>query len=174
VFTSGVQQFFNGGQTERGSAILNTSDTERLPTKLLLVDAGALPEVFLGVSEAKRLLAAGEVTSAGEAARMAGISRSAFYKYRDAVFPYDAAQSGRILTIHAVLRDRPGMLSGVLLAFADAGANILTVNQNIPSGGKASITVSARIDLLNRPADVFLKELAEIDGVSRVEVVSYG
>ena len=140
--------------------------------KLILVDAAALPEVFSCVVEAKRMLTDGTASSSAEAARMAGISRSAFYKYRDAVFPYDAAQTGRIITIHAVLRDRPGMLSGVLAAFAQAGANILTVNQNIPSGGKAAISISARIDLLNKPPDMFLRELSATDGVVRVDMVS--
>ena len=101
--------------------------------RLLLVDADALPEVFARVVDAKRFLATGEAATAAEASRLAGISRSAFYKYKDAVFPYDEKRSGRILTVHMVLRDRPGVLSAVLSAFADAGANILTVNQNIPA-----------------------------------------
>lgn len=82
---------------------------------------------------------------------MAGISRSAFYKYKDAVFPYDAERSGSILTLHLILRDRPGVLSSVLSSFAAAGVNILTVNQNIPAGGVASVSISARTDRLERP-----------------------
>ena len=56
--------------------------------KYYLVEASALPEVFLKVAEAKRLLSTGEATTVNEAARMTGISRSAFYKYRDAVIPF--------------------------------------------------------------------------------------
>lgn len=107
-------------------------------TRLLLVDSGAVPEVFVRVVEAKRYLQSGEADTAAEAARMAGISRSAYYKYKEAVFPYDEERTGHILTVHLLLRDRPGMLSAVLTAFAEAGANILTVNQNIPAGGTAA------------------------------------
>ena len=101
-------------------------------TKLLLVDADALPEVFLKVIEAKQYLASGAAVNTSEAARMAGISRSAFYKYKNAVFPYKDKGASRLITVHAVLQDRPGVLMALISAFYSAGANILTVNQNIP------------------------------------------
>lgn len=136
--------------------------------KLLLVDSSALPDVFEKVLVAKELLAAGEAPSASEAARMAGISRSAFYKYKNMVFPYDAEGSGRILTVHFVLSDRPGVLSAVLTAFATAGANVLTVNQNIPADGTATVSISARTDRMPMPADEFLKELNRVQGVKKI------
>lgn len=136
--------------------------------RLLLVDADALPEVYARVVDAKRFLATGEAATAAEASRLAGISRSAFYKYKDAVFPYDEKRSGRILTVHMVLRDRPGVLSAVLSAFADAGANILTANQNIPAGNVASVSVSARTDRLQMPVDAFIGVLRQLNGVQRI------
>lgn len=137
-------------------------------SRLLLVDASVLPEVYERVLEAKLLLSSGTADSAAQAARMAGISRSAFYKYKDAVFPYDAAQSGSLLTVHLLLLDRPGVLSAVLTAFADAGANILTVNQNIPADGVATVSVSARIDRLHESADEFVGSLGALDGVQKI------
>lgn len=137
-------------------------------TKLILVDASALPDVFEKVLVAKRLLASGEAISASEAARMAGISRSAFYKYKNMVFPYDADGSGRILTVHFVLTDRPGVLSAVLAAYASAGANVLTVNQNIPADGTASVSVSARTDRMEQPVDQFLQQLYRLPGVKKI------
>ena len=115
-----------------------SSDPEGQP-RLLLVDAGAVPEVFVRVVEAKRYLQSGEAETAAEAARMAGISRSAFYKYKEAVFPYDEERAGHILTVHLLLRDRPGILSAVLTAFAEAGANILTDVSPLSSGRRAVI-----------------------------------
>ena len=53
--------------------------------KYYLVSAEALPEVFIKVAEAKRMLQVGEAATVGEAARMVGISRSAFYKYKDEI-----------------------------------------------------------------------------------------
>ena len=58
-------------------------------TKFYLVSSEALPEIFIKVAEAKRMLQSGEVRTAGDAARTVGISRSAFYKYRDAVRPFN-------------------------------------------------------------------------------------
>ena len=43
-----------------------------------LVAAEVLPEIFLKVAEANRLLRAGEVNTAGDAAKAVGISRSAY------------------------------------------------------------------------------------------------
>ena len=140
--------------------------------QLLLVDAALLPEVFGKVLEAKALLQSGQAETAAEAARLAGLSRSAFYKYKDGVFAYDAGQTGGILTVHFLLEDRPGVLSTVLSAFAQAGANILTVNQNIPAGGTASVSISARTDRLEMPADTFVRSLGRIHGVERITRVS--
>lgn len=148
-----------------------SSDPEGQP-RLLLVDAGAVPEVFVRVVEAKRYLQSGEAETAAEAARMAGISRSAFYKYKEAVFPYDEERAGHILTVHLLLRDRPGILSAVLTAFAEAGANILTVNQNIPAGGTAPVSVSARTDRMSLLVEAFIKQLRTVDGVRRIERIS--
>ena len=138
--------------------------------KLLLIDASVLPEVFEKVLSAKQLLASGEARSASEAARMAGISRSAFYKYKDTVFPYDA-DGGHILTMHFVLSDRPGVLSSVLTAFADVGANVLTVNQNIPADGTATVSISARTDRMTVPVDRFVQLLLQLSGVRRISHV---
>ncbi|MCI8554106.1 MAG: ACT domain-containing protein [Clostridiales bacterium] len=137
-------------------------------TRRLVIDAAAAPEVFVRVVEAKRYLETGEARTAAEAARLAGLSRSAFYKYRDAVFLYDEGMNGRILTVHFLLRDRPGVLSAVLSAFAAAGANILTVNQNIPDSGAAAVSISARADRMNISAEEFARRLRLIDGVRRV------
>lgn len=103
--------------------------------KYYIVEAAALPEVFLKVAEAKRMLDTGEATTVGEATRLTGISRSAFYKYRDVMMPFQNLMSGRIITFQLTLKDRTGVLSGILSIFAYNGANILTINQNIPTAG---------------------------------------
>lgn len=147
---------------------LDEKSQQQDTARLLLVSTEVLPDVFPKVLEAKQLLASGKAVSAAEAARVAGISRSAFYKYKDAVFAYDAGRSGTILTVHFVLRDRTGALSELLAAFADAGANILTVNQNIPVGGTASVSISARTDRLQMPVDAFVSTLNRVPGVERI------
>ena len=96
-------------------------------TKFYLVSSEALPEIFIKVAEAKRMLQSGEVRTAGDAARAVGISRSAFYKYRDAVRPFNDMKTGRIITFYTMLKNNPGVLSDVLSIFAGSGANILTI-----------------------------------------------
>ena len=50
-----------------------------------LVQADMLPEIFLKVMETKELIETGECRTVADAVARVGISRSAFYKYRDAV-----------------------------------------------------------------------------------------
>ena len=50
--------------------------------KYYIVDAKALPEVFLKVAEAKRMLETGEAFTVGEATKRAEVSRSAFINTR--------------------------------------------------------------------------------------------
>ena len=140
--------------------------------KYYIVDAKALPEVFLKVAEAKRMLETGEASTVGEATRQAEVSRSAFYKYKDAVYPYQEKSSSKLITIHAVLHDRPGVLMALISAFYDAGANILTVNQNIPVLGAALVSISARIDGMKITMDQLLTSLRTIEGVQRIENIT--
>ena len=141
-------------------------------TKFYLVAADALPEIFLKVAEAKRMLHAGEVSTAGEAARQVGISRSAFYKYKDSVMPFRDMTRGRIFTFNTMLRDKMGILSSVLSIFAGVGANILTINQNIPSDGVALVTISARLDHADVTPDELVVRMRETDGVVSAELLA--
>ena len=105
--------------------------------KYYIVEASALPEVFLKVAEAKRLLSTGEASTVNEATRMTDISRSAFYKYRDSVLPFQNMMTGRIITFQLLLHDEPGLLSELLHVFAQAKANIITINSIVPTNGTA-------------------------------------
>ena len=135
-----------------------------------IVDAQALPDIFLKVAEAKRLLETGEAHAVNEAVGQVGISRSAFYKYKDAVRPYDQRESGNILTFSLTLEDRPGVLSVLLGEFYRAGANIVTLNQNLPVDGVAAVTVSVCTREGSR--EQLLDLFAAIDGI--VEAKSIG
>ena len=140
--------------------------------KFYLVAADALPEVFLRVAEAKRMLQVGEAATVGDAARQVGISRSAFYKYKDAVQPFQNMKAGHIITLYALLRDNPGVLSNYLTIFADSGANILTINQTIPTNGCAGVTVSAETSDMTEPMDEMISHLAAAEGVLRFEIMA--
>ena len=140
--------------------------------KYYIVEATALPEVFLKVAEAKRLLSTGEAATVNDAAKLTGISRSAFYKYRDSVMPFHNMMIGRILTYQLKLHDEPGVLSGILKTFADFSANILTINPTIPSGGCALVTITAETSGIKETPDELLRQLTASTGVIKAEVLA--
>ena len=134
---------------------------------MLLVNINALPEVYRKVAEAKELIATGKAKTASEASKMCGISRSAYYKYKDSVFEY-TNPFGKIVSLHAVLRDKAGVLSALLSVLYSHGCNILTVNQGLPLAGKASVSVSLRIPDGSFDIKDVLETLASTDGVISV------
>ena len=140
--------------------------------KFYLVAADALPEVFLRVAEAKRMLQVGEAATVGEAARLVGISRSAFYKYRDAVRPFNDMKAGRIITFYTMLKNNPGVLSDVLSIFAGSGANILTINQSIPTNGCAAVTISAETSEMQESIEEMMTRAAAAEGVLKFEIMA--
>lgn len=140
--------------------------------RYLIVDSRALPDVFLKVVDAKRMLESGRARSVNEAAKLAGISRSAFYKYKASVYPFDSHASGRIVTLQAMLRDEAGVLSQLTSLLYRRGANILTINQSIPMAGVAPVSVTARVESLELPLDVLLGQLRRLPGVESIGIVS--
>ena len=144
---------------------------DKMP-KYFIVEARALPEVFRKVAEAKWLLENGEVATVGEPTKATDISRSAFYKYRDSIAPFENLMAGRILTFQLILRDVSGLLSAILSVFAQYGANILTINQTIPSNGTASVTVSAETNGVSEGVEALLRALAAMQGVLKAEILA--
>ena len=140
--------------------------------KYYLVSAEALPEVFIKVAEAKRMLQVGEADTGGEAARLVGISRSAFYKYKDAVQPFQNMRAGHIITFYALLKDIPGVLSNYLSIFANSGANILTINQTIPTNGCAGVTISAETSDMVEGLEELMARASSAEGVLKFEIMA--
>ena len=140
--------------------------------KYYLVAADALPEIFIRVAEAKRMMQTGEAATVGAATRMAGISRSAFYKYKDSVQPFNDMKAEHIITFYGMLKDNTGVLSRVLSVFAASGANILTINQSIPTNGCAAVTISAETSDMAESLEALLAEAEAVEGVVKFEVTS--
>ena len=140
--------------------------------RMLLVDEQVLPEVFRRVLQAKQLLDTGQVKSATGAATAVGISRSVFYKYKDAVFSYHSDTGARIVTLSVVLHDHAGVLAGFIGELTAAGANILTINQSIPVGHIAAVNVSLRTEGLTLPLEDLIIRLRDTPGLVSIEQVS--
>ena len=140
--------------------------------KFYIVAADALPEIFIKVAEAKRMMQTGEVETVGAATQKVGISRSAFYKYKDSVQPFNDMKSEHIITFYAMLKDTAGVLSRVLGVFAASGANILTINQSIPTNGCAALTISAETSDMEESLEHLLGQVAGLDGVIKFEILA--
>ena len=140
--------------------------------KYYIVAADALPEIFIKVAEAKRMMQTGEVDTVGEATKRAGISRSAFYKYKDSVQPFNDMKAEHIITFYAMLKDKSGVLSRVLSIFASSGANILTINQSIPTNGCAAVTISAETSDMAGSLEQLLATVSALDGVVKLEILA--
>ena len=140
--------------------------------KYYIVEGKALPEVFLKVAEAKRMLETGEADTVNEAAKATGISRSAFYKYRDSISLFQNLMAGRIITFQLMLKNRAGVLSALLSIFAELEANILTINQSIPTGGRAMVTIAAETGELQCSLEELLHRIEATNGVVKAEMVA--
>ena len=140
--------------------------------KYYIIEASALPEIFQKVAEAKRMLETGETDKVNVAAQAVGISRSAFYKYRDSIAPFQNLMAGRIITFQMMLKDKAGVLSEILAIFANCGANILTINQSIPTGGRAMVTISAETSEMHESLEEMMTEITAAEGVLKFEILA--
>ncbi len=141
-------------------------------TQLIVVDASVLPDVIGKVLEVKKLLAGKEEKSSAAACKRVGISRSAYYKYKDCVFSYEDKLTQRIINLHTELRDEAGVLSSVLSALYALDANVLTVNQSIPIDGVAGVTFSVRLNGEVQSPNELQNRLGRIQGVVSVKILS--
>lgn len=140
--------------------------------KYYIVEASALPEVFIKVAEAKRLLSTGKAATVNDATQMTGISRSAFYKYRDSIMPFQDMRSSRIITFQILLHDEPGSLNKLLTILADHRANIMTINSTVPSNGSGVVTIASETVNLEVPLEDLLEEFRQVPGVIKADILA--
>ncbi len=139
--------------------------------KFYLIEEDVVPEIFIKVLQAKRYVATGKAHNSSQAAQMAGLSRSAFYKYKDKVLEYRMNESA-VVTLYFSLEDVPGVLSAIINQLYECGANIITVNQNIPSDGAAPVTISIRTTEMTMDEETLMEHLHQSKGVIRVSRIS--
>lgn len=141
-------------------------------SEFFLVKSDMLPEVFGKVMTVKRLLSSGKAESVNEAVQRVGLSRSAYYKYKDAVMPFYETSRGRLVTLIFAVENFPGILSGIILALAKVKANVLTINQNIPINGLADVSISVETDRMTVDLEQLLDELGRIPGVRSYRILA--
>jgi chorismate mutase len=139
-----------------------------------LVREDILPEALLKTLQAKELLARGKARTVHEAAEQVGLSRSAFYKYKDGVFPLSRLDRERIVTISMDLEHRTGLLSKVLATIAALEGNVLTIHQTIPLMGMANVVISVDTTKMGDKVAELLDALGKQEGVGNVAIIGQG
>ena len=130
-----------------------------------------MPEAIKKTIRVKELLKRGDVRTINEAVERLDLSRSAYYKYKDSVFPFYEASQNKIVTLTLLLEHKRGVLSNVLKTISADSGSVLTINQGIPLQGVANATIS--IETMNLTVDLeeLLDKLRSVSGVKRLEVL---
>ncbi len=139
-----------------------------------LVREDILPEAIVKTIQVKQLLASGDVKTVHDAVEQVGLSRSAFYKYKDGIHLVNQLERERIVNISIDLDHQSGMLSRVLGRVADYGGNVLTIQQSIPLQGRANVVISVEMSRLSDELGVLLEGLESIPGVKRIRLIGQG
>ena len=142
--------------------------------KSYIISESALPEAIRKTARAKEMLTRGDALTVSEAVEKVGMSRSAFYKYRDSVQLYNMEASDSVMALSLLLEHRAGVLSGVLNCVAGMKGNIESINQSMPVQGVAIVTINVNTNLVS-DGDAMASSLRNQEGVIRAEIVSrYG
>ncbi|MBQ1913685.1 MAG: ACT domain-containing protein [Selenomonadaceae bacterium] len=136
-----------------------------------LVKEDILPEAIKKTIRVKEMLKRGDARTINEAVERMNLSRSAYYKYKDYVFPFYEASQNKIVTLTFLLEHKKGVLSSVLNTISAHSGSVLTINQGIPLQGVTNATIS--IETLNLSVDLeaLLDKLRLVNGVKRLEVL---
>ncbi len=136
-----------------------------------LVREEILPEAIKKTIRVKEMLKRGEARTINEAVEKMELSRSAYYKYKDFVFPFYEASRDRVVTLSLLLEHKKGVLSQVLNTISADAGSVLTINQGIPLQGVANTTVAIETADLAVDLEALLDKLRMVDGVKRLEVL---
>ena len=139
--------------------------------KFYLVQEDILPEAIKKTIKVKEILKLGEAKTINEAVERMDLSRSAYYKYKDYVFPFYEIAQGKIVSITVSMSNDPGMLSSILRVIADSNGSILTINQDIPLQGIANVTIAFETKDLSTSLEECLDNIRSIRGILKVEIL---
>lgn len=141
-------------------------------SKYYVVSGDILPDVLEQVMQARILLQSGKAKRISEAVKMVGISRGTYYKYKDAVFSFNAEQSNRKAIISMILRNEKGTLSKVLSLVSVKQVNVLVINQTIPINGIANVALTLDISDLEISIQSLVSLIEAMPMVEKADLVA--
>jgi len=145
-----------------------------MTARFYVVREDILPEAIVKTIQVKDILKSGEAHTINEAVERVGLSRSAFYKYKDGVYALTEIAKEHIITVAMDLEHRSGVLSNVLAIIAAQEGNVLTMNQSIPLQGYANVVLSVDVSKLSIDVEPFLDLLKAQSGVRQAAVIAQG
>lgn len=138
--------------------------------EFLIVSKRILPAFLDEVIKCRELVEV-KGMSVSEACKLVSISRSTYYKYKDAVYEMNKKELQKAI-ISCSLEDKKGVLSNVLNNLFNIKANIITINQNMPINQIAFITITIDIKDLSVTIDELINAIKGVEGVKQASLVA--
>lgn len=144
---------------------------KRKKYKFFLVREDILPEAIRKTIRVKELLKRGGPITINDAVERMDLSRSAFYKYKDYVFPFYEASENKIVILAMLLEHKQGILASILNTVNEYSGSVITINQGIPLQGMANASISIETANLTVDMETLLEKLRGLAGVRELEVL---
>lgn len=138
----------------------------------LIIHRSALPDYFEKILEVRRLMESGQCRDVSQAVRQVGLSRSTYYKYKDAIFAPSDLPGSRKAVLSMMLRHEPGVLSALLSRISQAEASVETITQSPPIRGLASVTITLDVSAMTLAIAALMADLEELSGVENLRLLA--
>ena len=136
-----------------------------------IVAADVLPEALKKTAQIKALLSQNSNLTINEAADKVGLSRSAFYKYRESIFSYNKMNKERIVTLIVTAADEISVLAECLQIITEMDWQILTVNRGLPIQDTSKATLVIDTKNMKQEIETLVEKLYEIAQVREIEIL---
>lgn len=143
----------------------------KMKKQFYLVDLQILPTAIKKTIRAKEMLKNGEADTINAAVVKTGISRSAYYKYKDHVAPALDDAAGDVVTMFLVMQNDPAITSKLFRRLGREKIEIITMNKGIPVKKLTTMTLSIRVSEMQISLQELIGSLQQIKGIKKVYVV---
>lgn len=138
----------------------------------LIVHKSILPDYYEKVLETKRLLENGNAKDVSQAVKLAGISRSTYYKYKDYILEPSEMSDGRMAVISVILNHEAGILSSLLSKISDVGGSVVTITQSMPIHEKAQVTLTLDVSAIPGTLEDLMFDISKTQGVEKPRLLA--
>ncbi|KXB57075.1 ACT domain protein [Gemelliphila asaccharolytica] len=139
--------------------------------KYYIIREDVLPEAVQKTIIIKNELEKNPKLSIQEVSKKYGLSRSAFYKYKDTIYPLKDFKKESILSLSIHVDDIPGILGKILKIIHCENGNIITIHQTVPINERATIIISLNINLEITDIEKIKHLLSNLKHVNKVKVI---